>query len=687
MRPQGRLAIALVAILLVAGAWLFVIQQTRHERVEAVEVAVRENRNRAVALERYVTSILEAADMATLHVAELHRRGAFGSLDNAPPLPRRFSDPVVDHPAFAGISIANADGVVVASTMDLGGSHANVRGHPAFTPHLPRDSGRLFVGTPRHSERLGGAFIWLTRRLNNPDGSLAGVIAVNIAPDRLVQSHEEARTRPLDMVSVIGLDGITRARRTGDVVSFGEDLRGKLVMRRQMADPNGTYLGPSALDGRVRYFSHRRLREFPLFATSGVALAQIMAPVEKRSRASLAGACLFSLVVVGLAGLFIFSLDRRQKRAQAMAEINWRLEEAQRIAQIGDWEYELATGTIRWSPQLCRMYERDEANGTLSYAEFEAYLDQAACETLARGVARAIETGERQEYTFDVTLPSKAVSHRHVVLLPTLGEDGSVVRLHGTDQDVSSRRLLDMLQQEVAHLSRVEAMNAMAATLAHELNQPLTASANYLAGSRRHLAALDAPSAQTAREGMKLAEQQVQLAAKMIRRVRAMVANQPRADEIASLREIIDDSVSLVRAANAYPRLSVGTDIAVDADLIGADRVQIQQVLMNLIRNAAEATDGTPRPHIRVRSRPDDQERLVVSVADNGPGIPDHAGDLFSPFATSKQHGLGLGLSISRTIVEANGGRIWVEATGPSGTEFRFTVPRPVAEEPRREVA
>jgi two-component system, LuxR family, sensor kinase FixL len=686
--PKAKRLIVLFGLLFVAAAWAVAVLQTRYERSEAIASALRENINRVVAFEQYVTRTLEAADMATLHIAaEYAEGGGHHRLRGALGAPALISDPLATNETFAGFSVADDHGNVIASTMALPDGHGNVSRHPAFATHVERDSGGLFISAPRRSTRLDGSFIWLTRRLNRPDGSFAGVVSVNISPSRFTDFTKGADFRPTDLISVIGFDGITRARRTGDVVSFGEDLRGKLVMSKQRANPNGTYLGPSGLDGQVRYFSHRRLKDYPLFVTSGVALSAILAPAEKRAFAYFAGAAVPTLMTLAFAGLLIVHMDRRQKQADAINDANRRLQEAQRVAQIGDWDYDLATGAVRWSPQLCAMYERDPSQSILSYDDFASYLDEEERRAVRVGLDRAIETSERQQYAFAATLPSGTVTYHEIVAVPVLGANGEVVRLYGTDQDVTSRKLVDSLQQEVAHLSRVDAMNAMAATLAHELNQPLTAAANYLVGSRRLLDPSRRPEPELVAEGMRSAEQQVLLAAQIIRRVRGLVSNEPRPHETASLAAIVADAVSLVSVANSYPRVFLTRDIARGADEISADSIQVQQVLMNLIRNACEASSNVEHPFVTVRSRRHGSDQVVVSVTDNGPGVPAAAGDLFSPFVTSKRAGLGLGLSISRTIVEAHGGRIWVEKTGDSGTTISFTLPLPEAEEAELKIA
>ena len=561
-------------------------------------------------------------------------------------------------------------------------ARANVAHHPAFRVHLARDSGQLYVSPPLRSRILGQNLIWLTRRLNHPDGSFAGVIAINILPDQFTAFYSDAQVNPLDIMAVIGLDGLVRARRVGSVSTSGEDMRGTSVMERQMRAPNGTHLGPSVIDGQIRYFSHRRLRDYPLFVTYGVLESEVLAPSRHRARIFYAGAALVSLMLVAFATLLTLGLRRRERREAEMARANQRLQEAQRIGQIGDWDYDLSTGAVYWSPQLLAQFERDTAQGSPTFDEFMAYLDEEGRATVARAHAEAIRTGESQEIEYEVHLPSGAESRHQGVVIPGFDAAGNVVRLHGTDQNISARKLLDRLQTHVAHLSRLEAMNAMATTLAHELNQPLTAASNYLVGSRRRLKANGPTALDQIDEGMAAAEQQVHLAADIIRRVREMVSNQPKAVTNISLSRVIDNSIALISMAGGGPGPQVKKRVAADAKSVRADRIQVQQVLINLIRNACDATRGREDGEIVVSSIRED-DTVIVSIADNGMGFSQPDSERFSPFATSKETGLGLGLSISRTIIESHGGRIWTEDREGGGACVRFTLPAPRRQRPR----
>ncbi|HYI63936.1 MAG TPA: ATP-binding protein [Allosphingosinicella sp.] len=663
-------------LLLLAGIWWFVAQQTAFEHRQAVGDAVRQNVNRSIAFEQYVRRTLEAADLVTRYVAGRFARGDSGrEFAGRPGRPAMITGNIASNGIFVGVSVVDARGDIVATSVRVPLTRTNVAGHPAFRAHVERDTGQLYVSRPLPSRFLGQNLIWLSRRLNHPDGSFAGVIAINILPTQFAAFYRDAQVNSDDIMAVIGLDGFARARRAGSTESSGEDMRGTAVMRRQMQSPNGTHLGPSVLDGKVRYFSHRRLADYGLFVTYGVLESGVLAPSRHRARIFIAGAALVSLVLIGFALLLTMVLNRRERRVEELGLAKRRLEEAQSIGQIGDWDYDLRTGAVFWSPQLLSMYERDARQGSPTFDEFKAYLDDGGRAIVDRAHAEAIRTGDSQEIEYLVRLPSGAQSHHQGVVIPTFDAGGNVVRLHGTDQNVSARKLLDLLQTHVAHLSRVEAMNAMAATLAHELNQPLTSASNYLVGSRRRLAGEGRAAAAQAVEGIVAAEQQVHLAADIIRRVREMVSNRPRTAEPVPLARIVDDAVALITMAGAAPALAVKKRIAADAKSVKGDRIQLQQVMINLLRNACDATRGHPAPEIIVSSRREGQGSVLVSVSDNGGGFAQPDRERFSPFATTKGSGLGLGLSISRTIIESHGGRIWTEDREGEGARVCFTLP------------
>jgi len=242
-----------------------------------------------------------------------------------------------------------------------------------------------------------------------------------------------------------------------------------------------------------------------------------------------------------------------------------------------------------------------------------------------------------------------------------------------TERQETERRLQD-LQSELVHVSRLTAMGEMASALAHELNQPLSAAANYLKGSRRLLES-DTPDLPRLREAMEKAADQTLRAGQIIRRLRDFVARGESEPRIENLPKAIEEAGVLALIGAAERGVRVRNHIDSEVDLVLADKVQIQQVLVNLMRNAIEAMQDSDRRELSVSATPAGDGMVEIAVADTGSGIaPDVAERLFQPFFTTKSQGMGVGLSISRTIVEAHGGRIWVETNDRGGATFRFTL-------------
>lgn len=262
-----------------------------------------------------------------------------------------------------------------------------------------------------------------------------------------------------------------------------------------------------------------------------------------------------------------------------------------------------------------------------------------------------------------------------VLYQPMRDESGAITGLFCEGYDVTGlhemNEVVADLQMRISHVSRLNAMGTMAATLAHELNQPLMAISNYIAGVRSDKGqAPDVTRLATAIDGIRETSQR---ALGIINRLRQLTKNRKPSREQFNLREAIEECVRLVRSSC---RTSAAFDNQTPSDLImNADRVMTQQVLINLLQNACEAMVQNEMNVITISAR-QDGDGLLVCVADTGPGVSLAAiASMFSWTVTSKDEGMGIGLSICRTIIDLHRGKIWLEKTGPDGSEFRFTVP------------
>jgi len=245
-----------------------------------------------------------------------------------------------------------------------------------------------------------------------------------------------------------------------------------------------------------------------------------------------------------------------------------------------------------------------------------------------------------------------------------------------TERQQTLLRLQD-LQSELAHVGRVSEMGTLASSLAHELNQPLTAVASYCESARDLLKAEpDAETLAMVREAMDEAAGQAIRAGQIVRRLRDFMSYGETERRVESLQRLVNEANALALVGSREHGIDVQLSLDPRADLVFVDRIQVQQVLVNLIRNAIDAMIESPVRRLSIRTlREDGLTR--VTVEDTGSGISEAiAEQLFQPFVTSKQSGMGIGLSICRTIVQAHGGRIWFEPGGQGGTAFHFTLQR-----------
>lgn len=246
-----------------------------------------------------------------------------------------------------------------------------------------------------------------------------------------------------------------------------------------------------------------------------------------------------------------------------------------------------------------------------------------------------------------------------------------LTKRHAQDQRI------EQLRSDLVHAARVSAMGTMASTLAHELNQPITAVVNFVSGVRNLLEQNDPDDRAMIDEGLAEAYEEALRAGAIVRRLREFVSHGEVGKSVEDLPDLIDGASKLALIGAREKGVEARFDLDRVARSVLVDKVQIQQVLINLMRNAIEAMSQSPIRLLTVSSIPDDGGMVRVSVCDTGPGVaPEIAENLFRAFNSTKSSGLGLGLSICRTIVEANGGRIWMEPGPTGGACFRFTLPR-----------
>ncbi len=371
----------------------------------------------------------------------------------------------------------------------------------------------------------------------------------------------------------------------------------------------------------------------------------------------------------------------RKQAEEALRRSESNLAEAQRLTHTGSWAWRVAgRDALHLSEEWYRIYGFDPEEGLSAWEE---RLQRTHPEDRAKwqvAVDRAI--GEKSDYEVEVriVLPGGPVKYIHIVGHPVLNASGDVVQFVGSSMDISaSKRAEEALRQaraDLAHVSRVTTMGELTASLTHEVNQPIAAASTNANTCLRWLAG-DTPNIEEARAAaMRIVKDQTR-AAEIIRRIRLLFNKGATQQELVDVNEVIREMIALLRGETTRYSISVRTELAADLPQVMGDRVQLQQVMMNLIMNSIDAmkdADGTRE--LAIKSQRTESEEVAVSVTDSGVGLPpQQAEQIFNAFFTTKPHGTGMGLRISRSIIESHGGRLWAADNSPCGASFSFTLP------------
>jgi len=361
------------------------------------------------------------------------------------------------------------------------------------------------------------------------------------------------------------------------------------------------------------------------------------------------------------------------------------LAEAQKLTRTGSWAYNLRQDAmLHCSEEVLRIYELDPGQGVPS---IPALLQRVHPEDRAQAREGTIAGGREDKVhllSYRIMLPDGSVKYVESLRRPVLDQAGEVVEIIGTTIDVTERKRaeeererLRALEAELAHVNRITMLGELAASLAHEIKQPIAAAVTNANASVRWLARRP-PELEEALQAVQRIKQDAIRAADIIDGLRAFYRKESPRRESVDVNEVIREISALLRdAAIRRTRSVIHLTLAEGLPALEADRVQLQQVLMNLMLNAVEATTETGG-EVTVRSHNQGDGYVQVSVSDAGVGLPaDSSGRIFEPFFTTKHHGTGMGLAITRSLVESHGGRVWATANAGPGATFSFTLPIP----------
>jgi PAS domain S-box-containing protein len=376
---------------------------------------------------------------------------------------------------------------------------------------------------------------------------------------------------------------------------------------------------------------------------------------------------------------------QRQRAEEALQRSEAYLAEAQRISHTGSFGWDVSSGQIFWSEETFRIFEYDPANKPTvevilrrTHPEDRVFF-QETLDQIAR---------DRKAFDFEhrLLLPDGSVKYVQVVGHASINDESGNFEFVGAVTDITERRRaeeererLRQVQADLAHVTRMTTMGELTASLAHEIKQPISAALTDAKTCLRWLGH-DVPDVPEAREAASRLVKDVTRAADIIARVSSLFKKGALQRELVDVNELIREMIILLRSeANRYS-IAIRTELAEDLPKVMADRVQLQQVFMNLMLNGIDAMkETTGGVELTIKSEAEDG-RLLISVSDTGVGLPPEQGDMiFKAFFTTKDNGTGMGLPISRSIIESHGGRLWAAGTSGRGATFQFTLPATLA--------
>ena len=379
---------------------------------------------------------------------------------------------------------------------------------------------------------------------------------------------------------------------------------------------------------------------------------------------------------------FVLDLSEQKRAERALRRSEAFLAEGQHLGQIGSFSWRVATDEITWSAELYRIYELEiGVPVTLELIRSRVHPEDVSLIEKMKMVDQAREGAHDFEWQFRLLMPDHSIKYMHAVAHATRDQDGQLEYMASV-QDVTARRLAeearDKARSELTHVTRVMSLGTLTASIAHELNQPLSGIVTNASTCMRMLAA-DPPNVDGARETARRTIRDGNRASEVITRLRALFGKKETTNESVDLNDATREVLSLSSSELHRNRVILQQELADDLPTVTGDRVQLQQVILNLLRNASDSMSGVDdRPRqLLIRTEGDEDDHVRLTVKDAGVGFAPQAADrLFESFYTTKNDGMGIGLSVSRSIIEGHHGRLWATLNNGPGAAFSFSIPR-----------
>jgi PAS domain S-box-containing protein len=389
----------------------------------------------------------------------------------------------------------------------------------------------------------------------------------------------------------------------------------------------------------------------------------------------------------------------RKRAEEELRRSEAYLTQAQRLSRTGSFWWKVSSGELIWSDEAFRVMGYDQTMRPSVELVFKR-VHPEDIQLVQHMISRAAREGTNMDHEHRLLMPDGSVKHVHVVL-EAVCLDPENREFVGAVMDITARKqaeeAVSKARTELAHMTRVTTVGQLTASIAHEINQPLSAIVTNADAGLRWLAQ-DSPNLEETSQAIRRIIRDGKRASAVVSRMRALFEKAPTAKEPLDINEVIQEVLTLTQSEVHSNHVSPQTQFANDLPLVMGDRIQLQQVILNLLVNAIQAMSGVPEgprelgvssekvAEINGESKEERYEgealadaewtHVLITVRDSGPGLdPQSLNRLFDAFYTTKPQGLGMGLSISRSIIEAHGGRLWAKANAPRGAVFQFALP------------
>jgi PAS domain S-box-containing protein len=678
-------AIAAFSLVLVALLVIAAIVQVNNEHEDVVAHVTTSNDNLAIAYEEHTVRTLKGIDAAVLFLAREYAR-----LGPDIDLRAHIANGILDARRFAAAVIVDEFGDVVA----IGGAQAPqfVANRDYIRVHVAHDSGMLHVGRPVTGHDTGRQAILMSRRMNHPDGSFAGVVAIAVDPDVFTEFYQQLDLGDHGLIAVVGTDGVVRARRSRETLTAGQDLSGNTLFQEQRKRASGSYVTLGRSEGIRRFTSYRTVAGYPLIVSIGAAEDEVLDGFKERRSKYIWATALIAAVVFSLAALLMIALARRSRAVAMLMRSDRRMKATFDHAGIGIVHTAADGRVLQTNQQFAQMLgERCEALVGRPFFDLSTSDEGArsadCCDALVRALAYEPSIQLEQSYRGK----NGATMWALVTFAMVPDETGNPDYLVATIQDITPQKILEQQltgknRQLAEQNRRVEEANRLKseflANMSHELRTPLNAIIGF--SEIMHdgkVGSISEEHKEFLGDILTSAKHLLQLINDVLDLAKIESGRMHFDPERVQLGKIAAEVRDVLRTMASRKNIVVAIEIDPSLDDIVADASKLKQVLYNYLSNALKFTpDGG---HVTVRAMPEGTERYRLEVEDTGIGIePGDLDRLFTEFrqldaGASKQYqGTGLGLVLTKRIVEAQGGSVEVVSMAGHGSTFSAVLPR-----------